>query len=105
MGFRDGFELEDEDLEQRRGTYYSVNLIYNDVTSEMCHQGKSPVFPYLEDPHEQLSAIGAVRGVGFEPDAFDQIEQQFAGHGLNGRRQGFVVHVFREEIDGQGEIF
>ena len=86
-------------------TYITFNGKIRSFDRQLSETVKYQNFANLEHPHEQFSAVGAVRGVRFEPDAFDQIKQQFARHGLNGRRQRFVVDVFREEIDGQGEIF
>ena len=36
-----------------------------------------------------------------DSDALNQVEEKFAGHGLDGRGQRLVVDVLGEEADGQ----
>ena len=42
--------------------------------------------------------------LGLDPDALDQVEEKFAGHGLDGGGQRLIVDVLGEEADGQRQV-
>lgn len=42
--------------------------------------------------------------LGLDPDALDQVEEKFAGHGLDGGGQRLIVDILGEEADGQRQV-
>ena len=75
------------------------------------HQNRQLEFGHrfeLEDKdlhhlHEEVPAVGVLL---FTPglDTLDQVEEEFAGHGLDAGGQGLVVDVSGEQFDSSAEV-
>lgn len=58
---------------------------------------------HLQHPHQDISAIAALL-LTLGADAVYQVQQEFAGHGLDATGQGLIIDVLGKELDGEGKV-
>lgn len=58
---------------------------------------------YLQHPHQDISAVAAFL-LTLGADAVHQVQQEFAGHGLDAAGQGLIIDVLCEELDSEGQV-
>lgn len=58
---------------------------------------------YLQHPHQDISAVAAFL-LTLGADAVHQVQQEFAGHGLDATGQGLIIDVLGKKLDGEGKV-